>query len=390
MTPLTLVRHGETDWNLDRRIQGSTDIPLNDTGREQARDAAAALRAQLDLDSTPIVVVASDLSRARETAEIIAARAGAARSAALPGAARAQRTARPRASTPRSSSRAGATGTAPRSPAPSRGRTCARRALRALRRRRARRAPRDRAGRGIRHRRHARRPDPRADPARERRRAAARRRAPRATAPRTRCSSSGERHPAPVVRRGRPPRLGGMAAAADGRRVHRGVPARGGRAPAADPGDHRAASADPAPSPRRRSATASPRSCSAAATRCTIAGWKKHIGLYPVPTLHEPLESRDRAVPGREGLGGLPARAAGARTSSSAGSTAAIVAAARPAESGRTARLRAAQHRARVAQHRLVDHPAAVREDAALALGRRAARRAPTPPRLARAGTRRG
>ena len=44
MTLLTLVRHGETDWNRDRRIQGSTDIPLNDTGRAQARDAAALLR----------------------------------------------------------------------------------------------------------------------------------------------------------------------------------------------------------------------------------------------------------------------------------------------------------------------------------------------------------
>lgn len=64
MTLLTLVRHGETDWNRDRRIQGATDIPLNDTGRMQAREAAAALSGD--------IVVASDLSRARETAEIIA------------------------------------------------------------------------------------------------------------------------------------------------------------------------------------------------------------------------------------------------------------------------------------------------------------------------------
>ena len=71
MTTLILVRHGETDWNRDRRIQGSTDIPLNDAGRQQARDAAAALREQLDPDR-PVVVVSSDLSRARETAEIIA------------------------------------------------------------------------------------------------------------------------------------------------------------------------------------------------------------------------------------------------------------------------------------------------------------------------------
>lgn len=71
MTPLTLIRHGETDWNRDRRIQGSTDIPLNDTGRQQARDAATLLRDTTE-PGTPVVIAASDLSRARETAEIIA------------------------------------------------------------------------------------------------------------------------------------------------------------------------------------------------------------------------------------------------------------------------------------------------------------------------------
>lgn len=73
MTLLTLVRHGETDWNRDRRIQGSTDVPLNDTGRAQAREAGVLLRAQLDAPTVAPIVVSSDLSRARETAEIIAA-----------------------------------------------------------------------------------------------------------------------------------------------------------------------------------------------------------------------------------------------------------------------------------------------------------------------------
>lgn len=67
MTLLTVVRHGQTNWNLDRRIQGSTDIPLNDTGRADARRAAAVLAG-----SGYDAVYASPLMRARETAQIIA------------------------------------------------------------------------------------------------------------------------------------------------------------------------------------------------------------------------------------------------------------------------------------------------------------------------------
>ncbi len=84
MTALTLIRHGETDWNRDRRIQGSTDIPLNETGRAQARAAAALLRERPEADQ-PVAVVASDLSRARETAQIIANELGVAPPRLYPG-----------------------------------------------------------------------------------------------------------------------------------------------------------------------------------------------------------------------------------------------------------------------------------------------------------------
>lgn len=67
MTKIVLVRHGQTDWNLNRRIQGSTDIPLNDTGRADALAAAEALRGE-HFDG----IIASPLSRALDTARIIA------------------------------------------------------------------------------------------------------------------------------------------------------------------------------------------------------------------------------------------------------------------------------------------------------------------------------
>lgn len=71
MTLLYLVRHGETDWNLQRRIQGSSDIPLNATGRRQAAHTGTLL-ARRSWDA----IYTSPLSRAAETASIIAEHLG--------------------------------------------------------------------------------------------------------------------------------------------------------------------------------------------------------------------------------------------------------------------------------------------------------------------------
>lgn len=67
-TRILAIRHGETAWNKDTRIQGHLDIPLNDTGLWQAQRAAESLR-----DEPVAAVYASDLTRARQTAEAIAA-----------------------------------------------------------------------------------------------------------------------------------------------------------------------------------------------------------------------------------------------------------------------------------------------------------------------------
>jgi broad specificity phosphatase PhoE len=61
------LRHGQTDWNAHDLAQGGTDVPLNERGREQAREAAGLLRAHRIAG-----IVASPMSRARETAEIVA------------------------------------------------------------------------------------------------------------------------------------------------------------------------------------------------------------------------------------------------------------------------------------------------------------------------------
>lgn len=71
MSKVYLIRHGEVAWNAANAYVGSTDIPLNETGRAQA----ALLAKRLERDDIS-AIYASDLSRARETAEIAAERLG--------------------------------------------------------------------------------------------------------------------------------------------------------------------------------------------------------------------------------------------------------------------------------------------------------------------------
>jgi alpha-ribazole phosphatase len=65
-TRLLIVRHGQTDWNIERRFQGQTDIPLNAVGLTQARAIARHLSNEM-----PAAIYSSDLRRAWQTAEII-------------------------------------------------------------------------------------------------------------------------------------------------------------------------------------------------------------------------------------------------------------------------------------------------------------------------------
>jgi probable phosphoglycerate mutase len=71
MTEILLIRHGETDWNVDKRLQGHIDIPLNEAGRRQALALGGAL-ADEGIDA----IFASDLQRARATAQAVADVAG--------------------------------------------------------------------------------------------------------------------------------------------------------------------------------------------------------------------------------------------------------------------------------------------------------------------------
>jgi broad specificity phosphatase PhoE len=71
MLHLMLVRHGETEWNVQRRYQGQSDVPLSEIGNQQAESIAGRLAGQ-EID----VIYASDLKRAWQTAQVIAAQIG--------------------------------------------------------------------------------------------------------------------------------------------------------------------------------------------------------------------------------------------------------------------------------------------------------------------------
>ena len=70
-TVIGLLRHGQTNWNIDFRLQGVTDIPLNETGIAQARIAGEVIAKAADDGETWDVILSSPLSRARDTAVMV-------------------------------------------------------------------------------------------------------------------------------------------------------------------------------------------------------------------------------------------------------------------------------------------------------------------------------
>lgn len=76
-TVVGLLRHGQTNWNIDFRLQGVTDIPLNQTGIQQARTAGEVLALAATVGETWDLILSSPLSRARDTAVMVGEAIGA-------------------------------------------------------------------------------------------------------------------------------------------------------------------------------------------------------------------------------------------------------------------------------------------------------------------------
>lgn len=70
-TVIGLLRHGQTNWNIDFRLQGVTDIPLNETGIAQAKVAGAVIAGQFAAEQAWDLILTSPLSRARDTAVMV-------------------------------------------------------------------------------------------------------------------------------------------------------------------------------------------------------------------------------------------------------------------------------------------------------------------------------
>jgi broad specificity phosphatase PhoE len=69
--PLYMLRHGETAWNTERRMQGTRNSDLTERGRSQALAMGRTLRAELAREPGPTIFLRSPLGRARETSEIV-------------------------------------------------------------------------------------------------------------------------------------------------------------------------------------------------------------------------------------------------------------------------------------------------------------------------------
>ncbi|OXS99550.1 histidine phosphatase family protein [Notoacmeibacter marinus] len=69
--PIYLIRHGQTDWNAENRLQGQTDRPLNETGEAQALSNGAFLRANLSEPISDFDFVASPMLRTRQTMGLV-------------------------------------------------------------------------------------------------------------------------------------------------------------------------------------------------------------------------------------------------------------------------------------------------------------------------------